>query len=268
MGPFLEISSPENPRLKLFGAAAAGKRRDLVLVEGVRHCRDALAGGMTPKAALLTPEMAAGPAGRELLAALARCRPEPAVCRAPARLLRRVSAVETPQGVALLLDRPVWTEEELFTGGPLLFLCGVQDPGNAGTLARSALAAGCSGLLALAGGADPLGPKAVRAAAGTTLRLPSLRLESAAAALALLARRNIPLVGAEMAGGVDYRRAPFPEPAILVLGPEAGGLPAEVEDALALRVTIPMAPGVESLNVAVAGSLLLFELARRREDRA
>ncbi len=135
---------------------------------------------------------------------------------------------------------------------PLLVLDRVQDPGNVGTVCRTAAAAGAPAVAVLDGCADPFGPKAVRASAGSVLRLS-------------VARATWPELaglggwGAAAAGGERYDRADLAGAALLALGSEAHGLRRNDLE----LVTIPMAPGVESLNVAAAAAILLFEIRRR-----
>ena len=172
----------------------------------------------------------------------------------------------TPQGILLLVERPRHTAQEIArpASAPLLLVvCGVQDPGNVGALVRLADAAGAKGCLT-AGGADPFGPKALRASAGSIFRLPVARrehLEDAAGILAELRAAGYTVAGALARGGEDYRRAMPPPPLALVVGGEAAGLPQEVEKLLDARLTIPTNPRVESLNVATAAAVLLFAAA-------
>ncbi|MCC5953025.1 MAG: RNA methyltransferase [Acidimicrobiia bacterium] len=150
---------------------------------------------------------------------------------------------------------------------PGLVLCGVADPGNAGTLVRSAEGAGVAGVAATAGSTDLFAPKVVRAAAGSLLRLPvvvGVSIDDLVEGLG-----DLHVVGAD-AGGRPYdapeamRRPAGRRGTVLVLGNETHGIDPALAERLDETVAIPMAGGLESLNVAVAGSILLFELARRR----
>jgi TrmH family RNA methyltransferase len=136
-----------------------------------------------------------------------------------------------------------------------LALWHVGDPGNVGTLIRAADALGPAFIALSDGCADPTGPKALRASVGAVFRVP---LTSFAAApgrrVALVSHGGIPLAGVHLA-----------EPCVFVLGAEREGLPAEVLAECELQATIPLAPEAESLNVAIAGAIALYELARRRE---
>ncbi len=262
----VKITSRHNPGLRRFRLALEGRNRGAVLLEGVKLVGEALEGALRPLEALVSPVLPSRPGGAELLERLLAL-PRPfRVLEAPERVFDGLSGVERSQGVLLLVERKTWEEEELLGEGRgktfLLVLCGVQDPGNVGALVRSARAAGATGALLLPGTADPLKPKALRASAGQALSFPFLRMESDARALDFLRSRGIPLVGAHAEGGLSFREAPWRRPLALALGAEGAGLPVEIREAARRLVSIPMKGGVESLNLAVAGALLLFEAAR------
>jgi len=184
------------------------------------------------------------------------------VGRAPARDLERTSDVVTPQGVlALAADpgRPV--AEVLAAPGTLVWLDGVQDPGNVGAVLRSAAAFGFAGALVGAGSADPVGTKALRASAGASLALPFARgavadLVDAVAA----ARRTVWLLDGD--GGPLWAVERPPAGLVLAVGSEGRGASEAVRRAAAARVAVPIAAGVESLNAAVAFGIAAAHVAR------
>lgn len=152
-------------------------------------------------------------------------------------------------------------------GGALAFaLDRVADPGNVGTLLRSAEAAGVCRVLCGPGTADPFAPKVVRAAAGSLFRLVPEEVADLRSALGAYREAGWALLGAT-GDGTPFDRTDFPDRTVLVLGSEAHGLSAEVAGELTARVAVPMAGRVESLNVAVAGSVLAFEYARQQRSR-
>jgi RNA methyltransferase, TrmH family len=173
------------------------------------------------------------------------------------RAFASASQTVTPQGILAVARRQEATVGEALRaagagGWPLVVLDGVQDPGNVGTICRTAAAVGAPGLLVLSGGADPYGPKAVRASAGTVFRLTLARgdwdeLE------------GLRGYGAAAAGGLPLDEADLAGAALIALGAETHGLRNPGLES----VSIPMAPGVESLNVAAAAAVLLFEVRRR-----
>jgi RNA methyltransferase, TrmH family len=202
------------------------------------------------------------------------------VLRTTDRLFAHAAATEAPQGIAALVRPLTATLDDLLRGTPLiLVLAGVQDPGNVGTLVRTAEALGATGVAACpAGGigtANPFGPKALRASAGAALRLPILRGVGTPILLAQLRVAGVRIYAA----CPDASDAPGPSmtaweadwraPAALLIGNEGAGLPAELVRSADAAVRIPQsasdaAAGMDSLNAAVAGSILLYEAARQR----
>ena len=143
---------------------------------------------------------------------------------------------------------------------------GVQDPGNLGTLVRSSEAAGATGLIAAAGSAHPLGWRALRGSMGSALRLPLARQTDALAALAALRAQGLRIVALAAHGDATLDACDLRQPTAICAGAEGAGLPADVLAIADLRIAIPMRPPVESLNVGVATSLVLFEAMRQRSD--
>lgn len=146
---------------------------------------------------------------------------------------------------------------------PLLGLVGLQDPGNAGTLVRVAEAAGCSGVVLTEGSVDPWNPKVVRASAGALFRVP-VASAGATELLGACGSAGVVSVATVPTGGSAPERCDLGGACAILVGAEAAGLPEEVVAAADVRVTLPMEGRVESLNAAVAGSLLAFEAARQR----
>lgn len=191
------------------------------------------------------------------------------VRRAGEGTLARVVDAVTPQrvaAVARLADRSP-AEAARDAGELALVLVGVSDPGNAGTLLRSAEAAGGGAVLFCDGSVDPYGPKCVRSSAGSVFRLAVTRQGSSDEALAAVAAAGLRPVATLAHGAPPYDAADLAGPVALVLGSEAHGLPRAVVDAVDELVTIPMAGRTESLNVGMAGTVLCFEALRQRRAR-
>ena len=148
--------------------------------------------------------------------------------------------------------------------GLALVLADVRDPGNAGTLVRSALAAGAGAVVFAKGSVDPLHPKVVRSAAGSLFQIPIVRGPQLQDVAEVLSGLGVALVGAAADASTDMYEADLARPVAIVLGNEAWGLPPEATDRTDLTVRIPMPGPAESLNVSVAGSILLFEALRQR----
>ena len=184
-------------------------------------------------------------------------------------VLAKVLDTVTPQGVCAVARMPTVDLASVdVTSGVVLVLAGIADPGNAGTLIRTAVAAGAAGVLFCDESVDPFSPKCVRAAAGSTFQVPVVSGGGSVSVLQHLGSRRVRRLGTAARAGVPYDEADLRAPLALVLGNEAHGLPAGVAEQLDGWVHLPMAGTVESLNVAVAGSVVLFEAARqaRRAD--
>ena len=196
------------------------------------------------------------PAGQGLLAAAVEAG-VPAELVSDAELRSHADTV-TPQGWLATAPLPGWTWSDV-DGARLLILDAIRDPGNVGTLIRAAEALGAGGVITLQGTADPWGPKVVRAAAGSSLRLPVLEAR-APEVLDRLREWNTPLWAAEADGEVVERAEPRLPRLALVLGNEGAGVSAPMRDAADRVVAIPMRGEVESLNAAIAGAILMDRL--------
>jgi RNA methyltransferase, TrmH family len=192
-----------------------------------------------------------------------------AVRRVADGVLARVTDTVTPQSVAAIARFvDVTPGTAAAAAGPLaLVLVAVGDPGNAGTLLRSAEAAGGGAVLFCDDSVDPYGPKCVRASAGSTFRLAVTRSADASDAVARLSGAGLATVAAVARGAQPYDQADLRRPVALVLGNEAHGLPDAVAAEVAQAVTIPMAGRTESLNVGMAGTILCFESLRQRREQ-
>ena len=181
-------------------------------------------------------------------------------------VLQAMSPVRAPSGIVAVCERPVVDRRAVLAPAPALVLAalGVQDPGNMGAIVRSADAAGATGVVHDAHAADPWSWKALRASMGSMFRLPVCREPAAIDRLRDLQRDGIRVVAADAGNGESMYDLDFTGPLALVLGGEGSGLSSDVLTMADARVRVPMRPRVESLNVAVAAALLLYEAARQR----
>src|SRR5260221_13773317 len=288
------INSRDNRWLKEFRLALRGglpTESGFVGVEGVRLVEEALRSACPIEAVLFSET---GERHHERLAALFG-RPEIAIpiLRTTDRLFEGVSDTEHPQGVAALVKPRAASFDDLLRTpeaacSPLLVvLAGVQDPGNVGTILRTASAFGATGAVTAASGvsgtASPFSPTALRASAGAALHLPVLAGMSLPILLTQLKVANVRTVAAsahDLASPVGAQHVPshlgnitpllapwevdWCEPVALLVGNEGAGLPEEVERSADARILIPMSSGVESLNAAAAAAVLFYEAARQR----
>ncbi|HEY0613483.1 MAG TPA: RNA methyltransferase [Candidatus Elarobacter sp.] len=249
--------SPHNPRFAGVRALRTPRgRREAgrFAAEGPTLLEEARRSGLRPREIYATPEALAA------LDAGAWESTGTAVYIVAERAFARLSEVETPAGILAVFDLPAWTPAQvLATDGTVLLLAGVNDPGNAGTLVRSAEAFGAGGVLFGRGGADPFSAKVVRAAMGSIFRLPVATAgpEEIVAAAAAAGR---PLIAAGL-DGPDVGVVGIPARAVIAVGNERRG----VRDWLPrwdATIRIPQRGEAESLNAAVAGSIVLYEAMR------
>jgi TrmH family RNA methyltransferase len=258
------IRSRNHPLVKRLRAAKAGRGDDaLVLIEGFRLVEEALASGLGIVEAAITTggeQDARTRAVSEQLAGRGV-----AVRRLSDDVMDAIAETETSPGLLALARRPAFDEEHIFRGTPLVVGgVGIQNPGNVGALLRTAEAAGATGAYLTAGSADPMSWKALRGSMGSAFRVPHVSGLSADDVLARLAAHGVTTIATVAARGDPYDALDFTGPVAFLFGNEGAGLPAEVAARADRRVAIPMAPPVESLNVAVAAGILLFEAGRQR----
>lgn len=248
---------------------AAAKGRDGegqdMLLEGVRLVRDALDAGLAVRAAAVTPaaqlDAEVGALCRRLVASGTE------LFIAAEAVMDALSPVRTPAGLTALAAPPPATVDGIFAAHPALVVgvVGVQDPGNAGAIIRSAEAAGATGVVLTAGCADPFGWKALRGAMGSAFRVPiGPRGTRPADLLADARARGVRCLAADPRGPADLFACDLTTPWLVVLGGEGAGLPDDVLALADVVAGIPMAPAAESLNVAVAAGVILFEARRQR----
>ncbi|MBR5731184.1 MAG: RNA methyltransferase [Firmicutes bacterium] len=181
-------------------------------------------------------------------------------------LMRKIAGTRTPQSIAAEAELPAQTRESFAVGtagGNVLVLDRLQDPGNVGTLIRTAEAMGFAGVIAVKGTADPWQPKAVRSAAGSVLRLPVITAGSAEEALDFLERLGKKVFTAAAEGRLALWDADLAENAAIVIGNEGAGASEAFRRAAEL-LSIPMAGQTESLNAAAAGAVIMYESMRQK----
>lgn len=181
-------------------------------------------------------------------------------------VLERVADTVTPQPVMAVVRTPKARLEDLSRARLVVVLVDVRDPGNAGAVVRAADAAGADGVVFCEGSADPFNPKTVRASAGSVLHLPVVSEVEPSGVLERLGNIGFRRLAAVSRGGRSHVEVDVSAPLAVIVGNEAAGLPEEISQLVDERVTIPMAGGAESLNVAMAAAVLCFEVARRSSN--
>jgi TrmH family RNA methyltransferase len=185
----------------------------------------------------------------------------------PADIFTSAVRTESPQGIAALVDPPAFTLDRILNApaAPLILIsAALQDPGNLGTLIRSAEALAATGFITLPGTVSPWNQKVLRASAGSVFRLP-LVAASEDEIFAALKSRNIATLAAVLNDGDPLTHHDLTRPTALILGNEGAGIPPAILRRATARVTIPTPGPVESLNAAIAGSILLYEAFRQRQ---
>jgi TrmH family RNA methyltransferase len=252
------ITSAQNERIKYtrsLGRRRVRRREGRFAVEGTRLVEEATRAGLRPVFALYTQAWAETSAGEGVLPALSEA--EEGCWLVSEAVLAACSDTQSPQGVLLVLPFVQIAPQP----GLCLVLDQLRDPGNLGTILRSAKAAGVGEVMLTPGTVDPYSPKVVRGAMGAHFYLCVSSLAWPAIAKRL-AGRAVWL--ADMAGDAAYDAVDWVQPAALIVGGEAAGAGEEADRLASGRVTIPMASQVESLNAAMAATVILFEAARQR----
>jgi RNA methyltransferase, TrmH family len=255
------VQSRQNARVKELRAAltrAVRTAQGLLAVEGEHLLQEAVASGI----ALVTIFVQTG---SEPLLDRLNIPEDTEVLALPPEIFSSAVHTETPQGIAALVrPRSFTLDQVLSSPQPLIFIAaGLQDPGNLGTLVRSAEAFGATGYVTLPGTVSLDNQKTLRASAGSIFRLPGITL-CEDDLFHELAQRKIRTLAAVAAQGDSPTRYDLTQPSALVIGNEGGGIPPEIVRRVDARVTIPTPGPVESLNAAIAGSILLYEAARQR----
>jgi TrmH family RNA methyltransferase len=262
----LSVRNPNVSHLRrLTGRRRARSEHGQYVIEGPTLLLDALASGVALDAVYVDADDASDEVARLVAVAEAD---GVKVRLLDTGVLARVADAVTPHGaIGVALGRPLTFDTFLATRptGLVVVLGGVSDPGNAGTMVRTAEATGATAVVFCEGSVDPLGPKTVRASSGSVFRVPLVGGPDVAATVEQLHEVGLTTAGTAGRGGVDLRHADLPHDLALIFGAESTGLPAELLPRLDRLVTIPMAGRVESLNVAVAGALVCFEWTRRTD---
>lgn len=249
------IASRQHPQVKELIKLGQRKQRlcqGRFLAEGLRLVEDGLAAGWVPEGVIISPPLLSEHA-RKVVSQWVY----PRMDLAP-ELMAQVGDTETSQGVMAVFALPSLNPDAI-QGDLVLVIDGIRDPGNAGTLLRSGSAAGISGLIATAGTVDLSSPKVVRASMGGVFRVPWVMDAQPEQVVSWAKAGGWQLVTMGPRGGIPFHQFPYKDKLALVVGSEADGVGEKIAAACSATVTIPMPGGLESLNAAMAATLVLYQ---------
>ena len=262
----MKIESIHNERIKRVRRLYTRRMRartGLTVIEGIRLIEEALHCAVEVEDAFFAPELLPGQADRSLLRSLERVMGRAPV-QVPASILRLLADTEHPQGIVAVIRIPKENDwrDALLNGSRMLLLDRLQDPTNLGTVLRSALSFDIDALFCLHGTADVFAPKVLRGSMGAAFRLQIHQQIDYRELRPLFQERPLCRIASVVKEGAHPKDMPWHEPWLLALGNEAAGLHEEILADCGHRVTIPMPGGMESLNVAMAATILLYESQR------
>ena len=263
------ITSTSNPKVKeirLLKQAKHRQARGEFFVEGVRLAEEAFGSSQAVRRIVYSPRLENTPRGATLLSAARKKYPAVDWLYVSDEVLASLSDTQTHQGVLAVVGKKelIW-QDLLEKEGLVLILCGLQDPGNVGTIFRVAEAGGAAGLILSRGTLDPYSPKAVRASMGSLFRLPFLGEQDPMDCLAALRSRGYRLWATGAESGTLLWDTDLTPPTAVLLGQEGAGLDRDLLAAADGVITIPMNPEVNSLNVSLAAGLVVYEALRQKK---
>ncbi|MGI5817214.1 MAG: TrmH family RNA methyltransferase [Armatimonadota bacterium] len=260
------IESPQNQHVKRLRSLATRKGRRShrqFLVEGVRALEEAIGGRLPLVTVALCPELIGGDRAEELAAQLAGG--EVQVLRMAEEAFLSLSQVQSPEGIAAAVSIPQARLEDLPTDAELLVAAvDLRDPGNMGSLVRTADAAGAQALVAAGTCVDLFDPKVVRATAGSIFHVPVINNAPPLDLIAWAREAGVRTVAGCLEDARPYTAIRYPERTMVMVGNEANGLREDVAKRADLRAYIPMPGRAESLNVTVAAGIVIWEILRQR----
>jgi len=261
------ITSRQNSLIQHARGVRKGKSQDLIFIEGLRLCEEAARTNLDCEEVIYSEKFAADTRAVAVLDALKRLKPRFNIVSE--QVFAALSDTKTPQGIVVLARRFATdraTFEGLLREKPLIVIMHqINNPVNAGAMLRVAEAAGATGVIATAGSTDLLSPKALRGAMGSSFRLPLWTNAEFAEVISWCGELGIRTVSTDLAASQAHTDLAWTEAYAIIMGAEAGGLNIEEAQVADERIRIPMQSPVESLNVAVALAVILYEAARQRD---
>jgi TrmH family RNA methyltransferase len=264
--PHKPISSADNITIKRIHSLANPKHRkkeQSFLIEGIKMVEEALRDNIGVKMVVAAPSLVQHH-GKGVLKQAESKGIE--VLWISDRLMGTVSENKTPQPVMAIVPMKQFSEEALIAdqSGMVIVAHRLQDPGNLGTIIRTTEAAGASGIATTPNTVDPYNSKAVRASMGSILRLPVVHVGNIREFIKKGRDKGFQIVATVLSGEISHFDVDLTKPTIVILGQEAAGLPGDLLDDIDFRVRIPVATTIDSLNVATAAAVILYEAMRQR----
>ncbi len=260
------VSSTRNPLLKeylkLLNSRRYRQQTKQIALEGPNLVKEALEAGLEPRAIFYTDDYFALE-GKKWLPTLPSSAKQLLITPA---LFRKIADTETPQEVAAIFPTPEEGSGQKKPVRPdlVLILYRLQDPGNLGSILRTAAAAGADTVYYITGTVDPYNPKVLRATAGTIFRLPLEQVDDPGTLIRSLKEKGVQVAAGLSESSLSFWSVDYRKPTALIVGNEAGGVSADIIEEADICVSIPQAKNVESLNVAVAAALIMYEIVRQR----
>lgn len=254
------ITSTKNPLIqavKALQTRAAREESGLFLCEGEHMVAEALRYAKSSVTAVFVTE-----SRQQAYAALLNASPKTHIYTVPDHVLDTLTQVKTPQGIAATVRLPARAALDSL-GSRVVLLEAVQDPGNVGTILRTADAAGFDACVLTAGCADPFAPKTLRATMGSIFRMPIVTQSSAPQAAETLRAQGYAVLASVLDGDDFYTRAPLPQKVCLLIGNEGAGITPPLAAVATHRFRLPMRGGAESLNAAIAAAVFMYDIVNR-----
>lgn len=264
--PHHPLTSKDNSSIKQLRAlsdAKSRKKEAAFLIEGLKMVEEALRDDLGVRMVVATPALVRHHGKGVIKLAESR---QKQILWVSDRLMDSLAESKTPQPVMAVVEMRKHSEEGLLAhdAGLIVVCYQLQDPGNLGTIIRTAEAAGASGVVIVSPSVDPYNPKAVRASMGSILRLPIATVSDLPAFILQARKRSFQTVATVLTGDKLHYDVDFLMPTVVILGQEGSGLPPELISGIDRQVRIPMAQTIESLNVATAAGVMLYEALRQR----
>jgi len=236
---------------------------ELFIIEGIRLMDEALKEMVPIEEVLYTARLAETSRGGDLLASMRRM--HLSVSQVTEKAMKTIAETENPQGILAVARQLKWTFKDLIKNKETVIIaCGLQDPGNLGTIIRSADAGGCGGVFTTQNSVDIYNSKVIRSTMGSIFRMPVMKFDDPEEVISALKKEGYQIIATTAHSRSSYLDPDYMKPTAFLIGQEGSGLSEEVLKSADKKVFIPMKKGVESLNAAVSASILIYEAFRQR----